>query len=170
MPAQVVPTRAMLAQEGGPCRSQRLLRPRRRPSLRVPGSQPCCQCCCCCSGAASDQDKGLRAPAAAKSPKLLVTRTRRVPEALGLQLSPLQRHHQPPTPRPPPTPRRFCSNAIDQRPQNHDKHFTLTAVFSLSLSGVSRVVSGVCDACAIGFSAALSCELNVGACPRHRAM
>lgn len=35
-------------------------------------------------------------PVAAKSPKLLVTRTRRVPEALGLQLSPLQRHHQPP--------------------------------------------------------------------------
>lgn len=35
-------------------------------------------------------------PAAAKSPKPLVTRTRRLPEALGLQLSPLQRHHQPP--------------------------------------------------------------------------
>lgn len=35
-------------------------------------------------------------PAAAKSPKPLVTLTRRLPEALGLQLSPLQRHHQPP--------------------------------------------------------------------------
>lgn len=41
-------------------------------------------------------------PVAAKSPKLLVTRTRRVPEALGLQLSPLQRHHQPPRGRLPP--------------------------------------------------------------------
>lgn len=106
--------------------------------------------------------------AAAKSPKLLVTRTRRVPEALGLQLSPLQRHHQPPRGRLPPLDASVRMPSI--KGLKTMTSTLLTAVFSLLLSGVSRVVSGVCDACAIGFSAALSCELNAGACPRHRAM
>lgn len=50
----------------------------------------------------------------------------------------------------------FCSNARDQRPQNHDKHFTFLVVFFLvAVSQGVCLVFSVCDVCFIGFSTVL---------------
>lgn len=152
--------RAMLARERGPCRARLL---RQEAGLRVHGSQPhALVCCCCCSGLLQDQDKGLRVPGSCQVHWPSCDSHRRLPRPWELQLSPLQSTispHEATT-----TPQHICSNAISQRPQNCDKHFTLTAVFSRRCQAClvlcPAVMRGVCGRI---LGQRCPAELNAGA-------